>query len=161
MRAYEYRHVVGFEETNLLGNVYYVHHLRWQGRCRELFLREHAPSVLDQLRGALRLVTLECSCRYLAELDALDEVTVRMQLEELGQTQLLLSFEYLRRTPDGVNQLVATGQQRIACMRREGERLVPASVPASLELALRRYGAFQTGHPTTMATAPLDNGGGQ
>ena len=47
---YEYRHVVGFEETNLVGNVYYVNYVRWQGRCREMFLLEHAPSVLDELR---------------------------------------------------------------------------------------------------------------
>ena len=31
---YEYRHIVSFEETNLVGNVYYVNYLRWQGRCR-------------------------------------------------------------------------------------------------------------------------------
>jgi hypothetical protein len=31
MRAYEYRHVVGFEETNLLGNVYYVNHVAGGG----------------------------------------------------------------------------------------------------------------------------------
>jgi enediyne core biosynthesis thioesterase len=156
MRAYEYRHVVSLEETNLLGNVYYVHHLRWQGRCRELFLREYAPNLLDQLRGDLRLVTLDCACRYLAELEPLDEVTVRMRLEELGQTQLLLGFQYLRLTHDGVEQLVATGQQRIACMRREGERLVPVSVPTSLEQALRRYGAWPAADQT--ATAPLGNG---
>ena len=36
MRAFEYRHVVGFEETNLVGNVYYVSHLSWQGRARGL-----------------------------------------------------------------------------------------------------------------------------
>jgi enediyne core biosynthesis thioesterase len=143
MRAYEYRHVVGFEETNLLGNVYYVHYLRWQGRCRELFLREHAPELLDQLRGDLRLVTLDCACRYLAELDALDEVLVRMLLEELGQTQLVLGFQYWRRAPDGVEQLVATGQQRIACMRRHGGRLLPTSVPRPLGLALRPYGGRQ------------------
>ena len=39
MRAFEYRHLVGFEETNLVGNVYYANHVRWQGRCREMFLR--------------------------------------------------------------------------------------------------------------------------
>ena len=38
MRAFEYRHVVSFEETNLVGNVYFANHLSWQGRCRELFL---------------------------------------------------------------------------------------------------------------------------
>ena len=43
-RAYEYRLVVGFEETNLVGNVYFVNHLRWQGKCREMFLRDHAPA---------------------------------------------------------------------------------------------------------------------
>jgi enediyne biosynthesis thioesterase len=158
MSAYEYRHVVGFEETNLLGNVYYVHHVRWQGRCRELFLREHAPDVLDQLRGDLRLVTLDCACRYLKELDALDEVTVRMRLEELGQTQLLLGYQYLRRAPDGGEELIATGQQRIACMRREGGRLVPTSVPTSLELALQRFGARQA--PDRMTAAPLSDGDG-
>ena len=42
MRGYEHRHIVGFEETNLTGNVYYVNHLSWQGRCRELPFR---PSV--------------------------------------------------------------------------------------------------------------------
>ena len=39
-RVYEYEHVVTFDETNLVGNVYYTNHLRWQGHCRELFLRE-------------------------------------------------------------------------------------------------------------------------
>ena len=39
MRTFEYRHVIGFEETNLVGNVYYANHVRWQGRCRELVLR--------------------------------------------------------------------------------------------------------------------------
>ena len=141
MRAYEYRHIVGFEETNLLGNVYFLNYLRWQGRCRELFLREHAPDLLDYLRGDLRLITLDCGCRYLAELDAFDEVVVRMRLEELGQTQLLLRFEYVRRAGDGGEELIATGQQRVACMRRDGGRLVPTSVPGSLESALRQYGA--------------------
>ena len=47
---YEYRHIVGFEETNLVGNVYYVNYLRWQGRCRELFLKDMAPDVLEDVR---------------------------------------------------------------------------------------------------------------
>ena len=71
-RAYQHEHVVGFEETNLVGNVYYVNHLRWQGRCREMFLRDHAPGVLDDLAGDLALATIRCSCEYLGELHALD-----------------------------------------------------------------------------------------
>src|SRR5215510_4941073 len=114
MRAYEYRHIVAFEETNLVGNVYYVNHLRWQGRCREMFLREHAPSVLEELRHGLALVTTHCSCDYLEELAPFDEVLIRMTLGAIAQSHLTMHFEYWRGS-----QLVATGSQQIACMRRE------------------------------------------
>ena len=96
MRAYEYRHIVGFAETNLIGNVYYVHHLHWQGRCRELFLRDMAPEVLAELAKDLRLVTTRCTCEYFQELHALEEVIVRMRLGSLMQNRITMEFEYYR-----------------------------------------------------------------
>src|SRR3954447_4989322 len=87
MRAYEYRHVITFEDTNLVGNVYFTRYLGWQGRCRELFLREHAPSVLEELARDLRLVTTRVSCDYFAELRAFDEVLVAMTLRAASQTR--------------------------------------------------------------------------
>lgn len=137
-RAYTYRHVVGFEETNLVGNVYYVNHLRWQGRCRELFLKEHAPEVLDALEHDLALVTVSVSCEYLAELRAFDEVTLRMRLARLAQNRLTLAFDYWCAR-DGGDRLVARGEQVVACMQRAGASLVPAPVPAALRHALGRY----------------------
>ena len=137
-RAYEYRHIVSFEETNLVGNVYYVNHLSWQGRCREMFLRDHAPSVLDQLKQDLRLVTLRCSCEYLCELGAFDEVIVRMRLGSLAQNRMSLLFEYWRVGATG-EELAAKGEQQVACMRVEDGRLAPAAVPESLREALRPY----------------------
>src|ERR1700675_4195534 len=74
--AFSYRHVVTFEETNMVGNVYFTQHIAWQGRCRELFLKEHAPSILDELARDLRLVTLRVSCEYFEELSAFDEIEV-------------------------------------------------------------------------------------
>ncbi len=138
MRSYEYRHIVGFEETNLVGNVYYVNHLRWQGRCREMFLRDHAPDVLAALKHNLALVTLKCSCEYLAEFSAFDEVTIRMRLGALTQNKLTLTFEYWRRNGAG-EELSARGEQQIACMQREGETLQPTRVPSTLLQALRPY----------------------
>jgi len=138
MRSYEYRHVVGFEETNLVGNVYYVNHLSWQGRCRELFLRDHAPEVLAELANGLHLVTARCSCEYLAELYAFDEVVVRMRLAEQAQNRLTLRFEYLRIKPDG-EELVARSEQVVLVMRGQGERVTPAPIPAKLKDALRPY----------------------
>lgn len=138
MRAYEYRHIVGFEETNLVGNVYYVNHVRWQGRCREMFLRDHAPEVLEALRQDLCLVTLRCSCDYLAELTAFDAVVLRMWLGALTQNRLTLTFAYWR-CQGTEEELVARGEQQIACMRREGTQLVPTPVPTGLREALRAY----------------------
>ena len=61
MRTYDYRHTVGFEETNLVGNVYYVNHLRWQGRCREMFLYDHGVDVLKEFAQGLAIVTVRVS----------------------------------------------------------------------------------------------------
>jgi enediyne core biosynthesis thioesterase len=138
MRYYEYRHLIGFEETNLVGNVYYVNHLRWQGRCREMFLRDHAPSVLDDLANGLCLVTLHCSCDYLEELRALDEVIVRMRLAALNQSSFVMQFDYLRSSADG-EHLIARGEQRIGCMRRNGVEMTATPVPPALAEALRPY----------------------
>ena len=33
-RTFDMDHVVTFEETNLVGNVYYTNYFSWQGRCR-------------------------------------------------------------------------------------------------------------------------------
>ena len=138
MRAFEYRHVVGFEETNLVGNVYYTNHIRWQGRCREMFLREHAPEVLASLANGFALVTTKVSCEYLAELAAFDELIIRMRLGSLKQNRIDMLFEYWRRKDDG-EELVARGEQQVACMHRESERMVPMPVPEVLREALRPY----------------------
>jgi enediyne core biosynthesis thioesterase len=138
---------VGFEETNLVGNVYYVNHLRWQGRCREMFLHEHAPEVLRELAGGLALATVRCSCDYLAELQAFDEVAVRMRLAAMAQNRITLHFEYWRRAAGG-EELVARGEQQVACMRRVSPTAVPpgsaadmvaAPIPEALREALRPY----------------------
>ena len=138
---YEYRHVVGFEETNLVGNVYYVNYLRWQGRCREIFLRELAPAVLEDIRADLKLFTLKVDCEFFAELAAFDELSIRMRLEQLTQTQVEFSFEYVRISGDP-EVAVARGRQRIACMRGPNGNTVPTRVPDALRKALE---PFRTG----------------
>ena len=136
--TYDYEHVVTFDETNVVGNVYFVNHLRWQGHCRELFLEEHAPGVLAQLADGLVLVTTRCSCEYFAELAALDRVVVRMSLAELSQSRVTMRFDYLRAGPEGETP-VARGEQQVACLRRDGQSLAPAAVPDELRAALEPY----------------------
>ncbi|MFD8661352.1 acyl-CoA thioesterase [Streptomyces globisporus] len=136
---FEYRHVVGFEETNLVGNVYYVNYLRWQGRCRELFLRAHAPEVLADVLGDLKLFTLKVDCEFFAEISVFDELSVRMRLAELRQTQLEFTFDYVRIDAEGAERLVARGRQRVAFMRGPNTATVPTPVPEALVRALEAY----------------------
>ncbi|WP_103513068.1 thioesterase family protein [Streptomyces sp. SM13] len=135
---FEYRHTVGFEETNLVGNVYYVNYLRWQGRCREMFLHQKAPDVLAEVRDDLKLFTLKVDCEFFAEITAFDELSIRMRLSELGQTQLEFTFDYVKVT-GGAETLVARGRQRIACMRGPNTDTVPTRVPEDLVRALEPY----------------------
>lgn len=135
---YEVKHLVGFEETNLVGNVYYVNYLRWQGRCREMFLHEKAPDVLADIQDDLKLFTLKCECEFLAEITAFDQLSIRMRLEDLTQTQIEFTFEYVRLDPDQ-EVLVARGRQRIACMRGPNTNTQPAVVPPALVRALQPY----------------------
>lgn len=137
-RVFEYRHIVAFEETNLVGNVYYANHIRWQGRCREMFLFEHAPAVVAQFQEGLALVTTRCSCEYFSELYAFDRLVLRMSLGELTQSRISLLFEYWREAPGG-ETLIARGEQQVACMRRLGERMEATPVPQDLRDALKLY----------------------
>ncbi len=132
---YEYRHIISFADTNLVGNVYFTNHLNWQGRCREMFLRDHAPEVIDELQRDLALVTVRVSCEYLAELVAFDELVIRMRLASHTQNRATMSFEYWRQKGDS-EELIARGEQQIACMRRNGEQLAPAPFPKALQEAL-------------------------
>ncbi|MEU8258345.1 acyl-CoA thioesterase [Micromonospora inaquosa] len=137
-KYYEYRHTVGFEETNMVGNVYYVNYLRWQGRCREMFLKDRAPAVLEDLQQDLKLFTLRVDCEFFAELAAFDELCIRMRLTELAQTQVQFGFDYVRLDESG-ETLVARGSQRVACMRGPNTRTTPARVPEALAKALQPY----------------------
>lgn len=139
MRAFDYRHCVAFEDTNLVGNVYYANHVRWQGRCRELFLREHAPQVLEELAHGLSFATTRVACDYYQDLHAFDDVIVRMRAGGAGQGRLRLLFDYLRVSADGSEQLVARGEQEVVCLRRDAAGARPAPLPEALRVALEPF----------------------
>jgi enediyne biosynthesis thioesterase len=138
--SFVYRHIVSFEETNVVGNVYFTRHIAWQGRCREMFLKQNAPEILAEIALDLRLVTLRVSCEYFEELNAFDEIDVQMSLAHVRQNKLGLNFNYLKAGATH-NQTAARGFQEIGCMRLNATGLVPVNVPASLAEALRPYEA--------------------
>jgi len=140
MPSYRYHHLVTFDETNLVGNVYFAHFVHWQGHCRERFLADHAPSVLLALRdGEIALVTVSCQMDFYAECFALEEVEVVMTLAALGGHRLAMDFDYLR-----TGQCVARGHQSVACMRHTADGKVPTEIPGELADALAAFATAGT-----------------
>jgi acyl-CoA thioesterase FadM len=105
-----------------------------------MFLFEHAPDVLEDLRGDLKLFTIKAECEYFAEISAFDELSIKMRLQELTQTQIGFTFDYVRVSGQP-EILVARGSQRVACMRGPSGHVAPARVPESLRIALEPYTA--------------------
>lgn len=140
-RTFDSRHLVTFEETNLVGNVYFTNYFLWQGRARELFLREHSPSTLAQLTaGELRLVTAHASCDYVDEFVAFDEVVVRMSLNRFIPFGVSLGFEYCRVTKDAPTyEVIARGRQDIKFLRREGAGWNLFEIPKPLMEVFQSY----------------------
>jgi enediyne core biosynthesis thioesterase len=135
------RHTVTFEETNAVGNVYFVNYLRWQGRAREMFLLQHAPAVLEEARHGLHLVTVRCGCDFYVELEAFDEIEIRMALDRQEQNRLSLSFDFVRISR-GSDELVARGSQDVAFLRSRAGGTDATRPPSQLIDALTRFGAL-------------------
>ncbi len=137
MTGFLYRHRVSFADTNVVGNVYFTRYLDWQGRCRELFLAEHAPDVAqDVAAGRLLLVTVACAMDYFEECYAFDDLTIEMRPREIAGNRIGMRFDYRRDDAD-----VARGTQTVACMTRNGERVSPVPVPRALVEAARSFGS--------------------
>ncbi len=139
MRYYEYRHRVSLDETNLLGNVYYTHYLRWQGRCREMFLFDHVPELVEGLGKEMVLVTTRVSCNYYRELAAFDDVVLRMRGTAMTPSRLTMAFQYFRLGPGGREELVAEAEQEVAYMQRDAGGVGPAPLPACLRETVESF----------------------
>lgn len=139
MGYYEYRHRVSLEETNVVGNVYFAHYVRWQGRCREMFLLDHAPELMAEMGESVALATTRVACSYHRELAAFDEVAIRMSAIAMTPSRLTMAFQYVRLGADRSEEIVAEGEQEVACLERRGARMEPAPLPQALRDAVELY----------------------
>lgn len=111
MRPFIFETHVSFQETNLVGNVYFAQYFAWQGKCREAFLRENAPGVLEDFRKGFGMITKESHCRYLREAFAFDRVRIEMFLEDLTRVGVSMRFDYYRVDANGEQSMLAQGEQ--------------------------------------------------
>lgn len=137
---FEYQLIAGFEETNLVGNIYFANYAVWQGKCREMFLYEYCPGILTEMKNGLALITLDLSIQFVSQLFAFDKVIMRMALEAQNDSRLLMRFDYYREDEkEDKLVLVAKGHQAIAAMREKNGKMVPAHLPESLLEVFEHY----------------------
>jgi enediyne biosynthesis thioesterase len=139
MRNYEYRHRVCLEESNVVGNIYYAHYIRWQGRCREMFLHDHVPELDHEIGRGFTLATTRVSCSYHREVSVFDEVIIRMSAKAMTASRLTMAFHYFRVTSTGEETLVAEGEQEVVCIQRKANGVEPVPLPESLKAAVAQY----------------------
>ena len=138
MRTYEYRHIVSFEETNVVGNVYYANHILWQGRCREMFLREFVPEILEEFNRGLSLVTTHVSCNYYNEVFAFDEILIRLTIKSVSTNQVTMLFKYYCLNRPEVGE-IAEGKQQVVSMKMCETELTRIPLPIELLKALEQF----------------------
>jgi enediyne biosynthesis thioesterase len=149
-KTYTYRHIISFEETNVVGNVYFARQVAWQGACREMFLRDHAPATLDEIAADLRLVTVRVACDYYHELRAFDDIAVHMTLTRQVGNRIILAFDY-RVTRDGMALQFARGEQEIRSMREGPEGLAACPIPDDLARALDLFAGSISADPAILS----------
>lgn len=141
-RYFEHRLTVTYGETNALGNVYYVHHLTWLGKVREMFLFEYAPGILEHIGTDFSMVTKSVHCEYERELHAFDRVVIRMRLAHRGESTLRMLFDYFRVDDFGQEERIARATQELACVDASGCGFRP--LPAELVTALKPFESPQS-----------------
>ena len=110
MRFFEYRTIVSFEETNVVGNVYFSNYFVWQGKCREYFLQKYAPQILDDFKAGYGMITKNSACDFYNEAFAFQNILIKMSLEKLIRTGMSMLFDYYREDGDELT-LLAQGRQ--------------------------------------------------
>ena len=135
---FEYKFTTTFEETNVVGNIYFANYLVWQGKCREMFIKEFCPDVLDEINNGLALITLDVSSKYFNQLYAFDQVTMHMNVEAFEKNRMVMNFLYYK-DDDGKSELVCQGSQGAASMRLVHGKMCSEPFPNSMVEAIDIY----------------------
>ncbi|MEX2962327.1 acyl-CoA thioesterase [Microbulbifer sp. TYP-18] len=129
---FEHSFITTFEQTNVVGNIYFANFVVWQGSCREMFIQEYCPDVLEKINSGLKLITLDVSCQYLDQLYAFDKVVMHMNIGVLGAEKMMLQFRYYKEDNSGERKLVCVGSQGTAAMQEINGKVRAVPFPDSM-----------------------------
>ncbi|MCP4129671.1 MAG: SDR family NAD(P)-dependent oxidoreductase [bacterium] len=101
-----------YEDSNVVGNVYYANYYAWQGRVFDLFLFTKLPDYFsDTTKPRYDLFCISTKVDHLREAMPFDTVKTTMALKGLYENGVKFYFEYFRVEPDGTKTKLAIGEQ--------------------------------------------------
>lgn len=109
-KFYEFRHLVTFTDTNIVGNVYYAQYVQWMGKCREEIIAQHYPEISDDIKNGFGFATEYVHMDYMSESFLFDPVLVKMFVADLTRTRIEFIFEFYNEKS---GKQLAVGSQAI------------------------------------------------
>jgi len=101
---------ITFQDTNIVGNVYFLTFFRWQSECRDAWLRTAMPEVWAARRcGGARLFVSNWSNRFEDAFGATigDPISVTLRVHSQDQSSALLSMEVLKHDGPSKSRLAS------------------------------------------------------
>ncbi len=131
----EWRHRVGFWETDGMGVVYHGNYLNWLEAARVEYLRA-LGIVLSDLTGRGILFPIVSICvKYLSPARFDDVVVVRARLLEASRVRLVFSYEIFRK--DGTRLAKASSEGTFTSLETGRVLRLPADLAARLLAAAK------------------------
>jgi acyl-CoA thioesterase FadM len=111
----------GFEDANVVGNIYFANYGAWQARARDRLLHAIAPDLLRDPRPPVFLHCTETGTYHVREAVPFDRILVQTFVTKIYDQGLRLEFEYSRINDDGSLLKLASGYHEGAWVRHAGD----------------------------------------
>ena len=110
-KKFIYEKTVLLKQTNLIGNVYFVNYVEWQGEAREALLLAH-PTTAEFLKKEkhIKLVTYCLYHRFLVDSTFGEVIRIELTTRDILTHSLVIVFKYFNV---GTNVLIGEGWQKI------------------------------------------------
>lgn len=123
---FEYRHLVTFHETNLVGNVYFANYFSWQGMCREILIAQNYSEIIQEIKNGFGFATEYAHNDFFNEAFLFDAILIKMTISDLSRSRIEFLFDFILEEK---NILLARGRQAVVWINSQHR---PSLMPEKL-----------------------------
>lgn len=137
-KYYEYHHLVTFDDTNSVGNVYFARFFQWMGSCREVITAEHYPELVTDIKRGFGFATEFAHIDYAKECFLFDKILIKMKVTDLSRTRIEFTFDFV---DENKNSIIASGKQAVIWVNPQHR---PSIMPDKLYDSIVEYFDFDS-----------------